>query len=58
MLNDKENEKYNIIEQVINGTLTRKEAMYKLKKSRQQIIKQNVIKEMQKWNKKQENGEV
>ena len=39
MLNDKENEKYNIIEQVINGTLTRKEAMYKLKKSRQQIYR-------------------
>lgn len=39
MLNDKENEKYNIIEQVVNGTLTRKEAMYKLKKSRQQIYR-------------------
>ena len=39
MLNDKENEKYNIIEKVVNGTITRKEAMYKLKKSRQQIYR-------------------
>ena len=39
MLNDKENEKYNIIEKVVNGTMTRKEAMCELKKSRQQIYR-------------------
>ena len=39
MLNDKENEKYNIIEKVVNGTMTRKEAMCVLKKSRQQIYR-------------------
>ena len=39
MLNDKENKKYNIIEKVINGTMTRKEAMCELKKSRQQIYR-------------------
>ena len=32
MLNDKEKEKYNIIEKVVNGTMTRKEAMSELKK--------------------------
>jgi len=37
MLNDKEIEKYNIIEKVVNGTMTRKEAMFELKKTRQQI---------------------
>ena len=39
MLNDKENEKYSIIEKVVNGTMTRKEAMCELKKSRQQIYR-------------------
>ena len=39
MLNDKENKKYNIIEQVVNGTMTRKEAKYELKISRQQIYR-------------------
>ena len=39
MLNDKENEKYNIIEKVVNGTMTRKEAMCELKRSRQQIYR-------------------
>lgn len=39
MLNDKEKEKYNIIEKVVNGTMTRKEAMSELKKSRQQIYR-------------------
>lgn len=39
MLNDKENEKYNIIEKVVNDTMTRKEAMCELKKSRQQIYR-------------------
>lgn len=39
MLNDKENKKYNIIEQIVNGTMTRKEARYELKISRQQIYR-------------------
>ena len=39
MLNDKEIEKYNIIEKVVNGTMTRKEAMFELKKTRQQIYR-------------------
>ena len=39
MLNDKENEKYIAIEKVINGTMTRKEAMCELKLSRQQIYR-------------------
>ena len=39
MLNDKENKKYNIIEQVVNGTMTRKEAKDALKISRQQIYR-------------------
>ena len=39
MLNDKENEKCIAIEKVINGTMTRKEAMCELKLSRQQIYR-------------------
>lgn len=39
MLNDKENKKYFVIEKVINGTMTRKEAMCELKLSRQQIYR-------------------
>ena len=39
MLNDNENKKYNVIEKVVNGTMTRKEAMSELKRSRQQIYR-------------------
>ena len=38
-LNEKEEKVYEIIEQVINGELTRKEAMIELNKSRQQIYR-------------------
>lgn len=38
-LNDKETKVYEIIEKVINGELTRKEAMFELNKSRQQIYR-------------------
>ena len=37
MLNDKENKKYEIIEKVVNGILTRKEASIELKLSLKQI---------------------
>lgn len=39
MLNDEERKKYEVIEEIINGTITRKEARLKLKKSRQQIYR-------------------
>ena len=39
MLNDKENKTYEIITKVVHGTITRKEAMCELKKSRQQIYR-------------------
>ena len=39
MLNDKEKKKYEIIEKVVKGTMTRKEAMIELKLSRQQIYR-------------------
>lgn len=39
MLNDKEQNKYNIIVKVINGTMTRKEAMLELNISRQQVYR-------------------
>lgn len=39
MLNDEERKKYEVIEKVINGTITRKEARCELKKSRQQIYR-------------------
>ena len=39
MLNDKEQKKYEIIEKVINGEMTRKEAMIELNLSRQQIYR-------------------
>ena len=39
MLNDKEIKKYNTIEKVVNGTMTRKEAMFELNLSRQQIYR-------------------
>ncbi len=38
-LNDKETKTYEIIKKVINGELTRKEAMFELNKSRQQIYR-------------------
>lgn len=38
-LNDKEQFVYEIIEKVVNGLITRKEAMFKLNKSRQQIYR-------------------
>ncbi len=38
-LNDKETRTYEIIEKVLNGELTRKEAMFELNKSRQQIYR-------------------
>ena len=38
-LNDKETKVYEIIEKVVNGELTRKEAMFELNKSRQQIYR-------------------
>ena len=39
MLNEKENKKYEIIEKVINGIMTRKEAMAELSLTRQQIYR-------------------
>lgn len=39
MLNDKEKKKYEIIEKVIKGKITRKEAMIELNLSRQQIYR-------------------
>ena len=41
-LNEKEQKIFDIIDKVVNGTLTRKEAMFELNKSRQQIY--NLIK--------------
>ena len=38
-LNNKEQNTYDIIDKVVNGELTRKEAMYELNKSRQQIYR-------------------
>ena len=38
-LNNKEQNRYDIIDKVVNGELTRKEAMYELNKSRQQIYR-------------------
>lgn len=38
-LNDKEQKIFDIIDKVVNGTLTRKEAMFELNKSRQQIYR-------------------
>ena len=38
-LNDKEQFTYETIEKVINGLITRKEAMFELNKSRQQIYR-------------------
>ena len=39
MLNSMEQRKYEIIGKVVNGELTRKEAMFELNKSRQQIYR-------------------
>lgn len=39
MLNDKEQNKYDIIKKVVDGTMTRKEAMFELNLSRQQIYR-------------------
>ena len=39
MLNSTEQRKYEIIGKVVNGELTRKEAMFELNKSRQQIYR-------------------
>lgn len=38
-LNSKEEKTYNIIESIVNGNITRKDAMFELKKSRQQIYR-------------------
>ena len=38
-LNEKENKKYEVIQKVVNGELTRKEAEFELNKSRQQIYR-------------------
>ena len=39
MLNDKEQNKYDIIKKVVDGTMTRKEAMFELNLSRQQVYR-------------------
>ena len=39
MLNEKEKKKYEIIEKVINGLITKKEAMVELNLTRQQIYR-------------------
>lgn len=39
MLNDKEQNKYDVIKKVVDGTMTRKEAMFELDLSRQQIYR-------------------
>ena len=39
MLNDKEQNKYNVIKKVVDGIMTRKEAMFELNLSRQQIYR-------------------
>lgn len=39
MLNDKEQNKYDVIKKVVDGIMTRKEAMFKLDLSRQQIYR-------------------
>lgn len=39
MLNEKEQNKYNIIKKIVDGTMTRKEAMIELRLSRQQIYR-------------------
>ena len=40
-LNEKEQKIFDIIDKIVNGTLTRKEAMFELNKSRQQIYNEN-----------------
>lgn len=42
-LNDKEKNTYNIISKVVDGTITRKEAMFELNKTRQQIYRLIII---------------
>ena len=42
-LNDKEKNTYDVISKVVNGTITRKEAMFELNKSRQQIYRLIII---------------